>query len=497
MMRYLPILAALLLLTLPAMDAPSAESEQPRARSMPPNIVLIVTDDEDWKAHEFMPQVRRLLEERGATFSNYFVGYSQCCPSRASILRGQYPHNTGVLGNQPPAGGFERFYRHGLEASTLATWLQQRGYYTALAGKYLNGYGSTGLAGGAAHVPPGWTDWFGLVDPLQYFDYRISEGGRAVKFGHAESDYLTDVLREHAIAVIRKARAAKRPLFLYLAPKAPHLPAEPAPRHHDRFGHAQLPRGAAFDEDDVSDKPAAIRARPRLSALDLEHMQAIYRNRLRSLQAVDEMVAAIVGELQAAGELEDTYILYTSDNGWHMGEHRLGPGKNTPYEEDIRVPLVIRGPGIAPGMVVADLALNSDLAPTIADLAGARAPAFVDGRSLAPLWRGQRRNWRNCLLVQRGPNADAQADEGDEPQAPWGFHALRTGQYLFAVWSNGDRELYDLLADPAEMHNLAARADPVLVGQLAARLEALSACRAAACRRLENAPLAGPPKAPN
>jgi arylsulfatase A-like enzyme len=489
MMRYLPVLTALLFLPLAAQDAPSAESAQPRARSMPPNIVLIVTDDEDWKAHEFMPQVRRLLEERGATFSNYFVGYSLCCPSRASILRGQYPHNTGVLGNHPPDGGFERFYRQGLESSTVATWLQQRGYYTALAGKYLNDYGSSTVAGGAAHVPPGWSDWFGLVDPSQYFGYTISQGGREVKFGHSEPDYLTDVLREHAIAVIRKARAAKRPLFLYLAPKAPHLPAEPAPRHRDRFDHAELPHGAAFDEDDVSDKPAAIRARPRLSALDLLHMQAIYRKRLRSLQAVDEMVQAIVDELQAAGELDDTYILYTSDNGWHMGEHRLGPGKNTPYEEDIRVPLVIRGPGIAPGMVVADLALNSDLAPTIAELAGARAPGFVDGRSLAPLWRGERTNRRNCLLVQRGANTGVQADEGDELHAPWGFHALRTPQYLFAVWSNGDRELYDVLADPAEMRNLAARADPVLVGHLAARLQALSECRGSECRRLENAPL--------
>ena len=457
-----------------------------------PNIILILTDDEDWKAHEFLPQVRRLLEERGATFSNYFVGYSLCCPSRSSILRGQYAHNTGVLGNHPPEGGFERFYRQGLEASTVATWLQQRGYYTALAGKYLNGYGSTSLAGGPRHVPAGWTDWFGLVDPSQYFDYTVSDDGRTLRFGHADADYLTDVLRRHAIAVIRAARAAHRPLFLYLAPKAPHLPAEPAPRHRGLFDHAELPRGAAFDEDDVNDKPAPVRERSHLGELEVLRLEKIYRNRLRSLQAVDEMVAAIVDELRANGTLDDTYLIYTSDNGWHMGEHRLGAGKNTPYEEDIRVPLVIRGPGIAPGTVIPQLALNSDLAPTIAELAGATLPDFVDGRSLVPLWRGPTPAWRQCLLVQRGANSAGQQDEGDEVHSPWGFHALRTAQYLYAAWSNGDRELYDLLADPAELRNLAATGDPVLVGQLAGRLDALATCRGAECRRLEDAPLVTP-----
>jgi N-acetylglucosamine-6-sulfatase len=478
-------------------DGAATKAARTAAQPAPPNIILILTDDEDWKAHEYLPRVRRLLEERGATFNNYFVGYSLCCPSRASILRGQYPHNTGVLGNHPPDGGFERFYRQGLESSTLATWLHERGYYTALAGKYLNGYGSGTLAGGAAHVPPGWTDWFGLAEPSGYFDYRISDGGRALMFGHADSDYLTDVLREHAIAVIRAAHAGHKPLFLYLAPKAPHLPAEPAPRHHDLFGNVELPRGASFDEDDVSDKPAPIRSRPRLSAIDLLKMQTIYRNRLQSLQSVDEMVEAIVDELGTLGELENTYILYTSDNGWHMGEHRLGRGKNTPYEEDIRVPLVIRGPGIAPGTVISQLALNSDLAPTIAELAGAKPPDFVDGRSLIPLWRGGAPGWRSCLMVQRGANADVQADEGDELHSPWGFHALRTAQYKFTIWANGDRELYDLLADPAELRNLAGSADPVLMGRMTGRLEALAKCRGGECRRLENAPLLAPEPPPN
>lgn len=489
MLHRVCLLASLLLITR-VLHADTVTA-MPVAGPVRPNIILILTDDEDWKAHEYLPQVRRLLEERGATFSNYFVGYSLCCPSRASILRGQYPHNTGVLGNHPPDGGFERFYRQGLESSTLATWLHERGYYTALAGKYLNGYGSGKLAGGAAHVPPGWTDWFALAEPSGYFNYRISDGGRALEFGHADADYLTDVLGTHAIAVIREAHRARQPLFLYLAPKAPHLPAEPAPRHRDLFDRVELPRGASFDEDDVSDKPAPIRNRPRLSALDLLHMQTTYRKRLQSLQSVDEMVEAIVDELGELGELDRTYILYTSDNGWHMGEHRLGRGKNTPYEEDIRVPLVIRGPGIAPGTVISQLALNSDLAPTIAELAGASTPAFVDGRSLIALWRGGAPVWRSCLMVQRGANADVQADEGDELHSPWGFHALRTAQYLYAIWSNGDRELYDLLADPSELRNLAGSGDPVLMGQMAGRLEALAKCRGAKCRRLEDVPLAG------
>jgi N-acetylglucosamine-6-sulfatase len=430
-----------------------------------------------------MPRTRRLLHEQGATFSQYLVTYSLCCPSRSSILRGQYPHNTGVLGNRPPSGGFARFVEVGNEASTVATWLEGAGYYTVLAGKYLNGYDQKT----AAHVPPGWSDWHALLGPALYFDYHTSDNGQVVSHGHAPADYVTDALGAIADSAIRKAAANRRPLFLYLAPPAPHLPAEPAPRHAGLFGDEPMPEGASYDEEDVSDKPAPIRERPRFTPLATLHFEKVYRNRLRSMQAVDEMVETLVATLRETGQLDHTYIIYTSDNGWHMGEHRLPAGKNTPYEEDIRLPLVIRGPGVPAGTVISRLALNIDLAPTIADLARVPVPAWVDGRSLAPLWRHtEPARWRSCALVQRGPDSLTQEDEGDEPGLPWGFHALRTEQYNYVEWASGDHELYDLLADPAELHNLWREADPALAGRLHQRLVELSTCKGEKCRLAED-----------
>jgi arylsulfatase A-like enzyme len=468
-----------------AATAPRAAATRPAVR---PNIVLIVTDDEDWRVHEFMPRTRRLLHEQGATFSNYFVSYSLCCPSRSSILRGQYPLNTGVLGNHPPDGGFDAFLAAGDESSTIATWLQGAGYYTAMVGKYLNGYGRS-KKGGAKHVPPGWSDWHALLQE-RYFDYAISGNGKAEHYGHEHRDYSTDVLRDLALRAVRTAAGRNQPLFLYLAPKGPHLPSEPAPRHAAMFSDAEMPRGASFDEADVSDKPEPVRERSRVSPFAAYYMEMIYRNRLRTMQSVDEMVEAVVEELRANGTLDRTYVFYSSDNGWHMGEHRLGPGKNTPYEEDIRVPLLVRGPGVPPGSVIQSMVVNIDLAPTIAELAGVAPPPWVDGRSIVPLWKGDTRNWRKCLLVQRGKNPELQADEGDDSHTPFGFHALRTEQYLYAQWTNGERELYDVIADQAELRNLSRSADPGLVSLLAGRMDALSACKGADCRRLESAPLA-------
>lgn len=482
--RVLAAMAALVLFT--GTSAAATARKSPAAAPVRPNIVLIVTDDEDWRVHEYMPLTRRLLHEQGATFSQYLVTYSLCCPSRASILRGQYPHNTGVLGNRPPSGGYARFVEMGDEASTVATWLQGGGYYTALVGKYLNGYDMAT----ASHVPPGWSDWHAVFGVHRYFDYHLSENGRVVNRGHAAGDYEADVLSGLAVSVIRTAAARRQPLFLYLAPAAPHLPAEPAPRHANLFADAQLPEGAAFNEEDVSDKPAPVRERPPVTLRDKLRFETIYRNRLRSMQAVDEMVEAVIATLRETGQLQNTYVIYTSDNGWHMGEHRLPAGKNTPYEEDIRLPLVIRGPGIAPGTVISRLALNIDLAPTIAELAHVRAPPWVDGRSLAPLWKHpEPQEWRTCALVQRGPDSATQEDEGDEPGLPWGFHALRTEQYSYVDWASGDRELYDLLADPAELHNLAREADPALVEGLHDRVTELGKCKGEQCRRAEDRPL--------
>ena len=236
--------------------AASAAAKEPSPK---PNIVLILTDDEDVAIHEFMPKTRALLADQGTTFNNFFVSYAFCCPSRASILRGQYGHNTHVMGNELPYGGYEKLHQQGLEQSTIATWLQAAGYHTALFGKYVNRYEPE------RGVPPGWTDWYGGgTDAHVGYNYKLNENGQIVAYGSAPDDYATDVLSRKAVEVIRRSTAARQPFFLYVAPFVPHSPAAAAPRHLHLFRDAPLPRPRAFDEADVSDKPTVIQSFPHL-----------------------------------------------------------------------------------------------------------------------------------------------------------------------------------------------------------------------------------------
>jgi arylsulfatase A-like enzyme len=248
----------------------------------------------------------------------------------------------------------------GHEGSTLATWLQRAGYRTMLVGKYLNGYPE---GGSRTHVPPGWSEFISPIDDEAYkgFDYRMNENGRIVSYGQRSRDYLTDVLARKVEDLLRRSGGA--PFFLYLTPYAPHHPATPAPRHDRLFAGARVPRTPSFNEADVSDKPAP---RTALAGSEIEDIDALYRSRLRSMRAVDEMIARLVEILESSGRLRDTYIVFTSDNGFHMGQHRLRPQKATPYEEDVRVPLVVRGPGVPSGETLSGyLAGNVDLAPGV------------------------------------------------------------------------------------------------------------------------------------
>lgn len=442
-----------------------------------PNIVLIVTDDQDAGSIAYMPQVTALLADRGTTFADFFVTDPLCCPSRASILRGQYAHNHQVLKNEAPLGGFQRFHDLGHESSTIATWLKAVGYRTAFFGKYLNGYPGEQKT----YVPPGWDEWAAVLDWTFYFDYRINENGRIVSYGSRPEDYQTDVLTRKVSDYVQQA-AGGRPFFIYLAPVAPHAPSTPAPRHRHQFAGVKVPRPPSFNEADVSDKPGWVRGRGRLNPNEIVWMDRLYRKRLRSLLAVDEMLAGLIGALTRAGTLERTYILFTSDNGYHLGQHRLSHGKGTAYEEDIHVPLIVRGPGVPSGQVLEHFALNIDLAPTIAELAGTPAPTFIDGRSLVTLLGGNppvRADWRQAFLVESFADP-----AGTTP----GFQALRTREYHYVEYVTGERELYDLRADPHELESLHATADATLLTQLASALAALRRCAGASCRAAEIVP---------
>jgi len=401
-----------------------------------------------------MQNVERDLVAHGVTFTNAFVTTSFCCPSRASILTGLYSRHTGVYADSGPHGGAPAFK----DTSTLATWLHGAGYQTALVGKYLNGYN---LLHG--HIPPGWSEWDALAsrDPaLHYYDYKLNENGRVITYGSRPKDYVDTVLGNIAHRFVRTARS---PFFLEFCPIAPHEPSVPAPEDRGRFQNSPLPHRPNFNEADVSDKPWA--GMYRLLGPSTEWLQDKWQNALASLQQVDRTVGALVDALRSDGELRNTVFIFTSDNGLLMGEHRLTEKKVWPYEESIRVPFVIAGADVTdPGRSNGDFALNIDIAPTIAQLAGVRPGLPEDGRSLVPLMRDQHPPWRRAFVVEYlGPGSG----ESDFV-AP--FEGIRTLRYLYARYGdlqlrpggplipypNGSEELYDLRTDPYELRNLAA-----------------------------------------
>lgn len=467
------VLAAVLLA--PACASLTVQESPPK-----PNIVLILTDDMRLDELEHMPKTQSLLVGEGVEYSNAFVTTSQCCPSRASILRGQYVHNHGVWSNAPPAGGYKTFESQGHEASTIATWLHDAGYRTVLLGKYMNGYPRKGQE---TYVPPGWDEWYTRFDG-DYYDYKLNENGTdVVSYGSTEQDYWTDVLSNKAQDFLSRSAGDSQPFFMYLAPNAPHDPFVSAPRHDGMFEDMEAPRSPSFDESDVSDKPLWVNDRSSLSADEEEQIDQVFRERLEMLQAVDDMVEGVVSELTAQGELDDTYIFFTSDNGYHLGEHRILEEKNTPYEESIKAPLAVRGPGIPPGRVTDQIALNIDLAPTFAELGEATTPSFADGRSLTPTFASEAPSWRTAFLEefwnpQRGGKQKVRS-----------FTAIRTATYKY-IDNEGreDEELYDLTSDPYELDNLYNGAAPDLLEDLKARLEAMESCSGKSCQTAENRP---------
>lgn len=399
-----------------------------------PNVVLILTDDQRADALSLMPSLQRELVQRGIVFANAVVSTPLCCPSRASLLTGRYAHRHGTYRNTGPHGGVAAFP----DGDTLAVWLDRAGYTTALVGKYLNGYRSR-------RVPPGWDRWRAFTWGWGYYGYRlVDERGRIRRFGYAPEDYSTDVLAREAVRFVRRARA---PFFLLFAPAAPHEPAVPAPGDRDRLAELAPHAGPSLNEEDVSDKPAYVRAQPKLGPR-LLRIAARYREaQLESLLAVDRAVGAIVAALRRRGVLQETVLIYSSDNGVMWGEHRLPAGvKGTPYEEALRVPLILRFDALAafPRIEYA-LVVNVDLAPTIADLAGLSVPR-LDGRSLLPLLRGGRGASRDIVLEH------LHAPSGKVPS----YCGLRGERYKYVLYETGEEELYDLVADPYELENVAS-----------------------------------------
>ena len=497
MTRALVLVLALALPVASGLVAGNGPAAVAQAPGIKPNLLVIMTDDLETDDLKALPSVR-LLAGQGTTFDNSFVGYSLCCPSRATYLTGQYNHNNGVLSNAPPDGGFGRLDH----TNTLPVWLQAAGYHTTHIGKYLNGYESPSFH---TTVPPGYSDWQGLaIGTYRMYDYSINDNGTLVPYGTASADYQTDVLANRAVAAIRERALSPQPFYLKFSPLAPHGSGavaghngqgpDPAPRHRGAFAGEPLDVGLAYDEADVGDKPASIRQLPRISAQARAGIDTRNRRRLASLLAVDEAITRMVDELRAAGELDQTIIAFTSDNGWQEGEHRVVQGKVRVYEPSIRVPLIVRGPGFAPGAVVPAMAINVDLPRTLAAAAGAVPGRLQDGLDLREVAGGSQRALARPLLNETGvPGLSSR-----------NFHqAIRTGTHKYVEHASGERELYDLRSDPDELVNVVN--DPAQAGtlaQLQARLEVLKTCAGESCidplpPPTLPPPAASPPPAPS
>jgi N-acetylglucosamine-6-sulfatase len=463
------LFGAVLLCAAVAMTPSGSEAKKrPAAKQKRPNIVLIMDDDQSVNLQQFLAKTNAAIGAKGVTFDNSFVNYSLCCPSRSTMLTGQYAHNHGVRGNQLPSGGYSKLAP--TLGNSLPVWLQRAGYYTAHIGKFLNGYGTTGPD---TDVPPGWNEWYGSIDNPDAFaggtytayGYTLNENGQIVHYGTTPdavdpATYQTDVYSQKAADFIRRRAPSRKPFYLSVAPRDPHAEANScncagdnpraAPRYHGALAGLTAPRNPDFNEADVSDKPANIRDLPLLNQAGINGVDARYRARAEAVLGVDDLVQNVVSTLQQEGELKNTVLLFTSDNGFFHGEHRVPQGKVRLYEPSIRVPLEIRAPGMPKGVHRSQPVGNVDLTETILDFAHAKAGRKEDGMSLAPIML-KKRYWPGRALDLETYFTPDTTEDPEDP--PLNYQGVRTDRYLYANYGNGEQELYDLRNDPFELQN--------------------------------------------
>jgi N-acetylglucosamine-6-sulfatase len=518
----LAVIAAGMLVLLCLLATTGFRSSAAAATPEQPSFVVIQTDDQtlDQLYAAFgqpklrvMPNTQDLIAKRGETFNRYYVSYPLCCPSRVSLLTGRYAHNNGVKGNIQPNGGYFGFSFRGAYTHNLATWLQGAGYRTIHVGKFLNGYGDEPYSNGT-EVPPGWSAWHtvlnadthnngvvegpygdsGTWEPREYVT-RDDIGCPFAPLNGQPCFYETDMLTNLATQELR-ATSPEQPFYLQLDYTAPHgdfrKPAgpEPAPRHYDWFKGAPLPhnRGQGFDEGNVTDKPSFIREAPYLGLSEIHTYRVYYDKALESLRSIDDGVKLLIDTLGSLHRLRNTYVIFTSDNGFFYGEHRLLGGKFLAYEPSTHLPFLIRGPHIKAGTESGEIVGNIDVAPTILELAGVTPDKSVDGRSMKPFFEDPELRTLRPYLFESFVETDdvleagAIAEPGDQsrssrqPRAvarqsgtaarpggeagasllapPKDYEGIRLGPYKYIAWPDGEKELYDLETDPYELNNL-------------------------------------------
>ncbi len=410
-----------------------------------PNIIFILTDDQPYRSLQYMPVVSSELIPNSVNFERGFVTTPLCCPSRATILTGQYTHNHQVYTNEWPMGSARKLD----DSATIGIWLQDAGYRTAYYGKYLNEYNDMEPYG---YVAPGWDDWKVLLgrQPTGYgyfFDFSMSENGTIVEYPKNKMNHSADVITRHAVDFI--AHAKDEPFFLFISYYNPHSPYISAVRHKDAFRSGTgwewtQHRPPNFNEEDLSDKPLYVQ---NLRQTPPEVLDTADLQMLRSMLSVDDGVASLLNILRKTGLEEHTIIVYLSDNGMTIGEHGFGIDKNCPYDECARVPFIVYAPGRFAPRIDNSLVANIDLAPTFLELAQGSTPDMVDGVSLLPLLENPSLSWRDELLIEHWPAIDGVGEL--IPQ----FYAVRTHDWKYVEYETGECELYDLQTDPYELEN--------------------------------------------
>jgi N-acetylglucosamine-6-sulfatase len=495
----------------------------------PPSFLVIQTDDQTLDglyatfrkpAIRAMPNTLDMIAKRGETFNEYYVSYPLCCPSRVSLLTGRYAHSNGVKGNIQPNGGYFGFSFRAAYSHNLATWLQGAGYRTIHVGKFLNGYGDEPYSSGA-EVPPGWSAWHTVLkaDTTHYFyGYSLNNNGtiegpygdpgswETREYG-AKDDigcpyaplngqpcfHETDMLTNLAIQELQET-SPEQPFYLQLDYTAPHgdfrHPAgpEPTPRHYDWFKGKPLPhnRSQGLGEGNVNDKPRFIREAPYLTPSDVHTYRVYWNKQLESLRDVDDGVKLLLDTLGSQHRLRNTYVIFTSDNGFFFGEHRLIGGKFLAYEPATHLPFLIRGPHIRPGSESNEIVGNIDIAPTVLELAGVEADKSIDGRSMTRFFHDpELRTLRPFLFESFVESSDVEEagaidEPGDQTSAgkkkrtasasselrrrggatasilapPKDYEGIRLGPYKYIAWPDGEKELYNLEKDPYELNNI-------------------------------------------
>jgi len=443
-----------------------------------PNLIIILTDDQRWDTTDakhsldgttpIMPNVETRLATAGVKFTNAFVSTGLCCPSRSSLLKGQYAHTTGVRTNTFPLGGARTFD----DSSSLATWLHGAGYKTGLFGKYLNAYNTLWTTPASPYVPPGWDEWHAFK-ATKYYDYILVERGAdhpsatevsypstCTNYAGCPADqagedpcpspqnYSTDVLAAKALDFLDDTGG--EPFLLYFAPFAPHGPFCAAPGDEHLFDALTPYRPPNWNTPPTPDTPAWQDALCPMGMNKQNNIDNDRRMQLEALQAVDRAVGAILDKLEAIGQDQNTLVIFTGDNGYSWGAHCHRP-KRCPYDECFHVPMIVSYPPLTtPARVDPRMALNIDIAFTFGELAGVVPPVQQDGRSMVRLLDDAEPAWRTDFLYEQWLDAD---DE-DNDLVPPTLACVRSDQFKWTEYDSGETELFDLVADPYELTNL-------------------------------------------